>query len=43
VQASTEQARAFGINGIPAFLLGGKLRVLGALPRQVFERALSHL
>jgi predicted DsbA family dithiol-disulfide isomerase len=43
VQASTRQAQAFGITGIPAFLLGGKLLVLGALPPDVFERALAQL
>ena len=43
VAASTEQAQALGINGIPAFLLDERLLVLGAQPREVFERAFEQL
>jgi predicted DsbA family dithiol-disulfide isomerase len=43
VLASTAQARAIGISGIPAFLLGGRLLVLGAHPRESFERAFQQL
>ena len=32
-----------GINGIPAFLLGRKLLVLGAHPPETFERAFAQL
>jgi predicted DsbA family dithiol-disulfide isomerase len=43
IRASTEQAQSIGINGIPAFLLDGRLLVLGAHPREVFERAFERL
>lgn len=43
VQASTHQAQSIGINGIPAFLLDSKLLVLGAQPREAFERAFAQL
>jgi predicted DsbA family dithiol-disulfide isomerase len=43
VRRSTGQAQALGINGIPAFLLDRKLVVLGAQPREVFERAFAQL
>jgi predicted DsbA family dithiol-disulfide isomerase len=43
VQASTHQAQSIGINGIPAFLLDSKVLVLGAQPREVFERAFAQL
>jgi predicted DsbA family dithiol-disulfide isomerase len=43
VLASTAEAQSIGITGIPAFLLGGKLLVLGAHPREVFERAFEQL
>lgn len=43
VLASTRQAHSIGINGIPAFLLDGRLLVLGAQPREVFERAFEQL
>jgi predicted DsbA family dithiol-disulfide isomerase len=43
VLASTAQAQAIGISGIPAFLLGGRLLVLGAHPREAFERAFQQL
>ena len=40
---STAEAHAIGINGIPAFLLDGRLLVLGAHPRETFERAFEQL
>jgi predicted DsbA family dithiol-disulfide isomerase len=43
VRVSTEQAMSLGINGIPAFLLDSKLLVLGAQPREVFDRAFAQL
>lgn len=43
VLASTRQAHSIGINGIPAFLLDGRLLVLGAQPREVFEQAFERL
>jgi predicted DsbA family dithiol-disulfide isomerase len=43
VLASTAQAQRIGINGIPAFLLDERLLVLGAQPREVFERAFAQL
>jgi predicted DsbA family dithiol-disulfide isomerase len=43
VQASTAEAQTIGIHGIPAFLLGGRMLVLGAQPQEVFGRALEQL
>jgi predicted DsbA family dithiol-disulfide isomerase len=43
VLASTAEAQSIGITGIPAFLLDGRLLVLGAQPRGVFEQALAQL
>ena len=43
VLASTVEAQAAGINGIPAFVLGGRLLLLGAQPREVFEQAFAQL
>jgi predicted DsbA family dithiol-disulfide isomerase len=43
IAASTAEAHSIGINGIPAFLLDGRLLVLGAQPREVFEQAFSQL
>jgi predicted DsbA family dithiol-disulfide isomerase len=43
VEASTSEAQSIGINGIPAFLLDGRLLVLGAHPRETFERAFEQL
>ena len=43
VEASTAEAQSIGIHGIPAFLLGGRLLVLGAQPQEAFERALEQL
>jgi predicted DsbA family dithiol-disulfide isomerase len=43
VRRSTHEAHAMGINGIPAFLLGRKLLVLGAHPKETFEQAFAQL
>ena len=43
IQVSTQQAQQIGINGIPAFLLDGRLLVLGAQPLEVFEKAFDTL
>ena len=43
VAVSTQQAVSLGANGIPAFVLNGKLLILGAQPREVFEQALAQL
>ena len=43
VHASTAQAQSVGINGIPAWLIDGRLLVPGAQPREVFERAFEQL
>jgi len=43
VLASTAEAHAAGIHAIPAFVLGNRLLVLGAQPREVFERAVEQL
>ncbi|SRR6266511_3031723 len=43
VLASTAEAQSLGITGIPAFLLDSKLLILGAQPREVFERAFERL
>jgi predicted DsbA family dithiol-disulfide isomerase len=41
VRASTAQAHSIGVTGVPAFVLDNRLLVLGAQPREVFERALA--
>jgi predicted DsbA family dithiol-disulfide isomerase len=43
IHASTAQAQSLGITGIPAFVLDDRLLVLGAQPREVFERAFEQL
>jgi len=43
VLASTEQAHAIGVTGVPAFLLDRKLLVLGAQSRETFEAAFDRL
>jgi predicted DsbA family dithiol-disulfide isomerase len=43
VQGLTGQAVSMGITGVPGFLLDRRLLVLGAQPREVFERAFSQL
>jgi predicted DsbA family dithiol-disulfide isomerase len=43
VQMLTAQAVSIGITGVPGFLLDRRLLVLGAQPREVFERAFEQL
>ena len=43
VRASTAEAQSIGITGIPAFALDGRLLILGAQPREVFEQAFAQL
>ena len=43
VHASTEQAQSIGIDGIPGWLIDGRLIVPGAQPRDVFRRAFAQL
>src|SRR3954454_16143146 len=43
VHASTTQAVGAGVTGVPAFVLDGRLLVLGAHPRETFERAFAQL
>ena len=43
IRRSTEQAHSIGVTGVPAFLLDGRLLVLGAQPQEVFERAFAQL
>lgn len=43
VEASTREAVSIGATGVPAFLLDGRLLVLGAQPEHVFERAFARL
>lgn len=43
VHASTVQAQSIGVTGVPGFLLDGRLLVLGAQSREVFEQAFAQL
>jgi predicted DsbA family dithiol-disulfide isomerase len=43
VRSSTHQAQTLGIAAIPAFVLGGRLLLVGAYPHEVFERAFAQL
>ena len=43
VRASTSEAQSVGITGIPAFVLDGRVLVLGAQPREAFEQAFVRL
>ena len=43
VEASTREAQGLGITGIPAWILEGRLLLLGAQPREVFEQAVGQL
>jgi predicted DsbA family dithiol-disulfide isomerase len=43
VESVTADAHSIGVTGVPAFVLDRKLLVLGAQPRDVFERALSRV
>jgi len=41
VRADEDQARAYGINGVPFFVLDGKFGISGAQPAEVFSQALT--
>jgi predicted DsbA family dithiol-disulfide isomerase len=43
VRRATAEAHAMGITGIPAFVLDRRLLVLGAHPKETFERAFAQL
>ena len=43
VAASTQEATRHGIHAIPAFVLGGRLLVMGAQPEDVFAQAVEQL
>ncbi len=43
VQASTSEAVSIGVTGVPGWVLDGRLLVLGAQPREVFESAFEQL
>jgi predicted DsbA family dithiol-disulfide isomerase len=43
VHASTAQAQSIGINGIPAWVLDGRMLIPGAQPREVFAGAFAQL
>jgi predicted DsbA family dithiol-disulfide isomerase len=43
VHGSTAQAQSIGVNGIPAWLIDGRLLVPGAQPREVFRHAFAQL
>ncbi len=43
VQASTARAQTIGVNGVPGWLIDGKLLVPGAQPREVFEQVFAQL
>jgi predicted DsbA family dithiol-disulfide isomerase len=43
VDASTMEAQQAGIHAIPAFVIDGRLLLLGAQPHEIFERALEQV
>ena len=43
VHSSTADAQRAGVSGVPAFVLDSRLLVLGAQPREAFERAFAQL
>ena len=43
LETSTRQAAAIGVSGVPAFLLDGRLLLVGAQPEEVFEQAFVRL
>jgi predicted DsbA family dithiol-disulfide isomerase len=43
VHASTAQAQSIGVNGIPAWVLDGRMLIPGAQPREVFAGAFAQL
>ena len=43
VQADIAQAQAYGINGVPFFVIEGKYGISGAQPAEVFAQALTQV
>lgn len=43
VEASTAEAVSIGVTGVPGWVLGGRLLLLGAQPRAVFDEAYKRL
>ncbi len=43
IAAATREANLHGINAIPAFVLDGRLLVMGAQPHALFEQAFAEL
>ena len=43
VEASTRSAVSIGANAVPAFLLDGRLLVLGAQPDEIFDAAVERI
>jgi predicted DsbA family dithiol-disulfide isomerase len=43
VRASTNQALSVGVNGVPAWVIDGRMLVPGAQPREVFTRVFEQL
>jgi predicted DsbA family dithiol-disulfide isomerase len=43
VHASTAQATSIGVNGVPGWVIDGKLLVPGAQPEEVFRQAFAQL
>jgi predicted DsbA family dithiol-disulfide isomerase len=43
IAASTQEANRLGIYAIPAFILGGRLVIMGAQPEELFEQAVEQL
>jgi predicted DsbA family dithiol-disulfide isomerase len=43
VEASTLEANRHGIHAIPAFVVDGRLLILGAQPEKIFEQAVDEL
>ena len=43
IAGSTREANMVGINAIPAFVLDGRMLLVGAYPHEAFERAFAQL
>jgi len=43
VQADIAQAQAYGINGVPFFVIDGKYGISGAQPAEVFAQAITQV
>ncbi len=43
VHAATREANSIGINAIPAFVLDGRMLLVGAYPHEMFEKAFAQL